>query len=73
MPTRIRYVSDGTGVYRVAGYHFEPGDGQAVPNDVAAHLTETAPFEAVAETCQTVKDDGEVCGRTLPCRYHSNS
>jgi len=22
-------------------------------------------------TCQEVKTDGEVCGRDLPCRYHS--
>jgi len=24
-----------------------------------------------AETCDTVKSDGEVCGRELPCPYHS--
>lgn len=24
-----------------------------------------------AETCQVVKQDGEVCGRDLPCRFHS--
>jgi len=23
------------------------------------------------ETCDTVKQDGEVCGRDLPCPYHS--
>jgi len=23
------------------------------------------------ETCETVKSDGEVCGRELPCPYHS--
>jgi hypothetical protein len=23
------------------------------------------------ETCDTVKSDGEVCGRELPCPYHS--
>ena len=22
-------------------------------------------------TCETVKSDGEVCGRELPCQYHS--
>lgn len=26
-----------------------------------------------AEACQTVKGDGEVCGRELPCPYHSES
>lgn len=25
----------------------------------------------VPETCDTVKSDGEVCGRDLPCPYHS--
>jgi len=24
------------------------------------------------ETCETVKSDGEVCGRELPCRFHSD-
>ncbi len=24
------------------------------------------------ETCQTVKSDGEVCGRELPCGYHDD-
>lgn len=23
-----------------------------------------------AETCETVKSDGEVCGREKPCSYH---
>jgi len=27
--------------------------------------------EADTDTCQTVKSDGEVCGRELPCPYHS--
>jgi hypothetical protein len=25
------------------------------------------------DTCDTVKADGEVCGRELPCPYHSDS
>jgi len=25
----------------------------------------------VADTCQVVKADGEVCGRELPCAYHT--
>lgn len=28
--------------------------------------------ETDAETCQTVKSDGDVCGRELPCAYHSD-
>lgn len=27
--------------------------------------------EPEGETCQTVKSDGEVCGRDLPCPYHT--
>lgn len=30
-----------------------------------------ALLEADAETCDVVKNDGEVCGRELPCPYHS--
>lgn len=26
-----------------------------------------------AATCDAVKSDGEVCGRELPCQYHSDS
>ena len=25
------------------------------------------------DTCQEVKNDGEVCGRDLPCPYHSDT
>lgn len=25
-----------------------------------------------AETCDVIKNDGEVCGRELPCPYHSD-
>lgn len=32
---------------------------------VDAHEQET-------ETCDAVKNDGEVCGRELPCPYHSD-
>jgi hypothetical protein len=27
----------------------------------------------VAETCTVEKNDGEVCGRDLPCPYHSDT
>jgi len=27
----------------------------------------------VAETCDAVKSDGEVCGRERPCRYHDEA
>ena len=72
MPTRVRYVTDGRGAYRTREYHFAPGDAQTVADDVAARLTERDDFEAVTETCSVEKSDGEVCGRELPCRYHSD-
>lgn len=28
--------------------------------------------QGATETCETVKADGEVCGRELPCPYHSD-
>lgn len=46
--------------------------------DVAEYLGVDAPStdedggDADAETCQEVKADGEVCGRDLPCPYHSD-
>jgi hypothetical protein len=33
---------------------------------------EDADTNTEAETCDTVKSDGEVCGRELPCAYHSD-
>jgi len=47
-------------------------DSGQVADAVAARLTERDDFEGVTETCPVVKSDGEVCGRELPCRYHSD-
>jgi mRNA-degrading endonuclease toxin of MazEF toxin-antitoxin module len=51
------------------------------PDDTAASVADRlADAHGVAAdalltqaTCQAVKDDGEVCGRELPCRYHSET
>jgi hypothetical protein len=32
-----------------------------------------ALLDGAADTCEAVKNDGEVCGRELPCPYHSES
>lgn len=46
-------------------------DAQALA-DAWAHRFDCDPDDLiVAETCDTVKSDGEVCGRDLPCPYHS--
>lgn len=64
----------------------DPGDGSHIPVDDAGrfeadesvaralaryHGVDVADLEAGGETCDVVKSDGEVCGRELPCRYHS--
>jgi|APHM01.1.fsa_nt_gi hypothetical protein len=44
------------------------------PADVAAALRDAWAdrYEgwSPTDTCEAVKDDGEVCGRERPCRYH---
>jgi hypothetical protein len=52
------------------------------PKDVAVALADAwadcygvppdGLLHADPATCDTVKHDGEVCGRELPCPYHSN-
>jgi hypothetical protein len=55
--------------YRLHDAYFEPvGDSDA---DVSGD--EGASDGDQAETCDVVKEsDGEVCGRDLPCPYHSD-
>lgn len=55
------------------------GDVVDVDTETGEYLLSTGHFERVgdgdddgaADTCNTVMSDGEVCGRELPCRYHS--
>lgn len=53
------------------------GPVRAVPNSVDGEPCHECMADAAdedleePETCQVVKADGEICGRTLPCRYHS--
>ena len=37
-----------------------------------ADLTTEGDTDDAVETCDTVKADGDVCGRELPCPYHSD-
>jgi hypothetical protein len=53
-------VSDGGG-HRD---HIPVEDAQAIVGYVAP------PPAVEPESCGVVKDDGDVCGRGLPCRYH---
>lgn len=56
-------VRHGTGERIQPGEHFEPTDHEL---RAFRHCMEPV------ETCREVKDDGEVCGRDLPCRYHTD-
>lgn len=49
---------------------FESDDTAAVERLAAAYDT-TVDAMRVSGTCEVVKSDGEVCGRDLPCPYHS--
>jgi len=45
---------------------------QRVPSGVTKYGGDgDSDEDSNAETCQAVKTDGEVCGRELPCAYHS--
>jgi len=59
-------VPDADGVYDI-------GDASAWLQRYAAANDTTPDALLVAETCDVVKSDGAVCGRELPCPYHSDS
>jgi len=73
---RVRYTG-GNGYYIRDGPDFDnAGDEADVGERTADRLCARGGFERVEtddgpDTCQTVKADGEVCGRELPCPYHS--
>jgi len=76
---RIRHPRDagiaidvnGEHVLPDANGHYDIGDARRWLEQYAA-ANDCAPADLlVAESCDVVKSDGEVCGRELPCRYHS--
>ncbi|AFH22616.1 hypothetical protein OSG_eHP31_00020 [environmental Halophage eHP-31] len=77
---KIRHPRDAGIAIDVDGDHVMPGDnGHYEIGDRRGWLEDYAgahgcdPDELlVAETCDAVKADGEVCGRELPCPYHSD-
>jgi hypothetical protein len=48
---------------------FETDADDAVARLADAHGYDVADLR-VTDTCETVKSDGEVCGRDRPCPYH---
>lgn len=78
-------VTVGTTTYPVGedGVIACPDDEAAKVADVLAGVYDVTPDELVREedgppdddadgTCEAVKSDGDVCGRELPCPYHSD-
>jgi hypothetical protein len=62
----------------VQGDTFAVDDGSVtMPTDAhvralaAAYDLQVSDLQDTAGTCDVVKADGEVCGRELPCSYHS--
>lgn len=52
----------------------ERGDTLALPEEGAQRLVDRFGFERVEEepeTCEAILGSGDVCGRDLPCHYHS--
>ncbi|ELY96544.1 hypothetical protein [Natrialba taiwanensis] len=57
----------------VDGGRFEvPGDAHSWLEHFASAYDTTPDALIVGETCGTVMDNGEVCGRETPCPYHSD-
>jgi len=61
---------------------FETSDEDAVASLAAAYGVDVdrlrvgdsppSPPDEDTATCDAIKSDGEVCGRSLPCRYHDD-
>lgn len=71
MPT-VEKTSSGRTHYRSLERQLVSGDRIEVSDGMADHLVENHGFEEVTETCQAEKSNGEICGRELPCGYHSD-
>lgn len=72
MPT-VEKTSGGLVHYRSLGRQLVSGDQIDVSDGMANHLCDVrGEFERIVETCQVEKSNGEICGRELPCGYHSD-
>ena len=70
LPTPPQAVTVGGETVPVADGAFE-ADEAAVRPLADAYGMDVADLRTDAETCDEVKTDGDVCGRELPCPYHS--
>lgn len=76
MSERVTYTGDAPRfTSRAAGVSFESGETKDVSDDAADYLGSLDEFtvEDTAGTCDVEKSDGEICGRELPCRFHSDT
>lgn len=66
------YVWRGSHDLRRPTDHIAPGERfDPTESELRAYGDLIEAVEPEPETCQTVKSDGEVCGRELPCQYHT--
>ena len=75
---KVRHrMGDSPGRYIGHGVSTRPNDVVNVDEETAEYLVQEAGYfeyvEEPSETCDAVKSDGEVCGRELPCRFHSDT
>lgn len=72
--TTIRLTEDGPVRYRGGDIMCERGETVTTNAGHADYLVKnTGYFEKVVETCHVEKSDGEICGRELPCAWHSDT
>jgi len=65
LPTGNVAVTDGT--FEASA---EAAGRIAAAYDLSLAALRVGDTDATADTCETVKADGDVCGRELPCPYH---
>ena len=71
LPDRVSVLGDSYAVRD--GWVDLPGDRHVRTLADAYDLSPADLRDDTAETCDTVKADGDVCGRDLPCPYHSDT
>jgi hypothetical protein len=56
----------------VDGETFDHDDEAAVESLADRYGVDLSALRVGGDTCETVKSDGEVCGRERPCPYHDD-
>lgn len=69
----VRLTEDGPIRYHDQRITCERGETVMTTRDYATYLVdELGYFERVTDTCQVEQSNGTICGRELPCPYHSD-